>query len=1304
LKNACRRRFVPRAVQLESRLLLTNNFQEPTWLGQTANMDLAGPGVAVGPGSYVNDEIQLTTTDAIQSVPSVTITLNPNTTPSWASFPDQGGYTNAEVVDVSGSSGKTYDVFFNPFASSGVTLTGGTGQTLAITVTYNDPSGGHTDTFGGSSSVPVTSSNPSLLATLTAPTSVTWNSFTAAWGHQDPAPTGLVHISVSGLSHTIVGAVLSDQVANNQDPSYWVYGTLTSQGVPSGSLTVTQNGATADVAFPPLDSEAGATMTLRLDFGSYGQQAAQVLGQTCDPGLTVPNIAAGTKTETPGSANIQNDANNPAYGTIYLSAGTYTLSQQLILNQPITIEPVSGATATIIFTQPQTNNAPPTFWPDAIEIKASHVTLENFGVQFSGPFLWTTTGGSGTGVINTYVDVNNNPRIDVTISGMIIQGPAQSPYDLATDDTNPNESALTRNAVFIDPFTSGWPDPKLTSVGGAWTEVGGVLSQTSNSSGGSQVKKVLVNSTTAYPGTEMIEAQVQLDSISGDGRAGVSLNNVSGGSGYNLVFHDWNGQLAVQILNDGRTWSQYPAPPTKDANGLSWQFSQYYTFQFIVYPLGGGVDALFGKVWRTVDSEPSGWTVQEVQSSGLSRNPGLPGLDGGSTGNGGYATADFKPVSDTHQGTTGNLVWAMTPSLFSHVDSTRWQAQQGTWTQPSLGALNQSSTSSSTNKRVLFPMAGTAPSSMMITAEVTPTMSLTDGSTVGVGLNTDSSGNGYELAFVGVGGAPEVELLNNGVVISPPTNLDGNGHTILANTAYGMQLVVLHQVDGTDTLLAQVWKWGPVGFGSVALWWNMYIGGQTHAAGLPSVDGGSNGAATAQFGYIYVTTATTRALPLLNMLNAYTGFITGNTLTGGTMFFKYGSWQITGNTYNGAVAETYVDAAFTLYTGHGRNLSGNTVNQVSAYGKTVRLLDAGNNETWASNDVISGNTVIDSPGIGVYSSSTWGGEWGWDQNSQGYGTTNQPEFILFESYYFAYEGAFYSVSSDGRELKIPYAQGEQPSPGDVVSILSGPNAGQWFQIAQVMSASTSLFDPSYTLLMDSPLPLAPGSTYAISIDEGFVNETNGGTGSGQSNTIDIRGSASTMLGLGAEQFGTRILNNVFLGNTFGVTVSSEENASGQYSPFTDPNYAYEPTSLPFGWTHVSVMGMQVDGNTFADLGSTPALFSPASPVASINVQQTNPQASYHPTSGRQYLSGQVENNLFLYSNPPTTGNVTAVQLGALQSGGPAPDQYELSLSVYNNTEVVPTAFSSLGLYADLEFVTGTIDGQNITSPEYLYLN
>ena len=483
-------------------------------------------------------------------------------------------------------------------------------------------------------------------------------------------------------------------------------------------------------------------------------------------------------------------------------------------------------------------------WSDAIQIRSSHVTLQGFSIQFAGSFLWTTTGGSATGVINAYPDASGRPPIDVTITGMNIQGPAQSLFDQATDPT----ASVAVSPVFADTFGGSSLGSSWTVLGGTWSESHGTASQ-ANAVWTTQVRKALVASPYAYPGAAEIVANVRLNSIQYDGRAGVSLDNDSGGNGYNLVFHDWNDHghptLAVQLLNDQRSWS---APVFTDSRGNGWQLSSYYTFKFVVVPQGGGVDALFGKVWLTGTSEPANWTIEEIQGSGLSRSPGLPALEGGSGGSGGSATADFQPVD----GSTGNLVWAVTPQLFSAVDSTRWQSLRGTWSQAA-GVITQSDTSSGANKRAIFPMAGTAPASMMITAMVTPSMNLGDpklgASTVGVGLDTDATGNGYELAFFKNGSSLGVQL-RNGTVSGRTSSLDSFGNPLQSGVAYGMQLMVLRQPDGTDSVFGMVWPWFQADgttLGPMPQNWNLWVGGWSHALGSPSLDGGSSGDATAAF-------------------------------------------------------------------------------------------------------------------------------------------------------------------------------------------------------------------------------------------------------------------------------------------------------------------------------------------------------------------------------------------------------------------------------------------------------------------------
>ena len=89
-------------------------------------------------------------------------------------------------------------------------------------------------------------------------------------------------------------------------------------------------------------------------------------------------------------------------------------------------------------------------------------------------------------------------------------------------------------------------------------------------------------------------------------------------------------------------------------------------------------------------------------------------------------------------------------------------------------------------------------------------------------------------------------------------------------------------------------------------------------------------------------------------------------------------------------------------------------------------------------------------------------------------------------------------------------------------------------------------------------------------------------------------------------------------------------------------------------------------------------------------------SSLHSNVGRQYYTGQLENNVFVYSNPPAGSNVTAVQIGmdAVSSQGQseAADPYELSLIASDNTEIVPASFSSQGWNVVIPVVAGTVNG------------
>ncbi len=103
---------------------------------------------------------------------------------------------------------------------------------------------------------------------------------------------------------------------------------------------------------------------------------------------------------------------------------------------------------------------------------------------------------------------------------MNIQGPTQSLFDQATDPT----ASVPVSQVFTDKFGGTSLGSSWTVLGGTWTENNGTVSQT-NAVWTTGVRKTLVNSRYPFPGAAEIEANVRLDSILYDGRAGVSLDN-----------------------------------------------------------------------------------------------------------------------------------------------------------------------------------------------------------------------------------------------------------------------------------------------------------------------------------------------------------------------------------------------------------------------------------------------------------------------------------------------------------------------------------------------------------------------------------------------------------------------------------------------------------------------------------------------------------------------------------------------------------------------------------------------------------
>ena len=314
------------------------------------------------------------------------------------------------------------------------------------------------------------------------------------------------------------------------------------------------------------------------------------------------------------------------------------------------------------------------------------------------------------------------------------------------------------------------------------------------------------------------------------------------------------------------------------------------------------------------------------------------------------------------------------------------------------------------------------------------------------------------------------------------------------------------------------------------------------------------------------------------------------------------------NTYLGTVPNTYCWNAFAGHNTHDVIIEGNTAQPVGPSGKTWRFLvltGTGNN------DRVANNTIV---GIGPRDSDTQ--------------DVNAAEIILAESYSLQFEG-MPSISPDGRILQIPPPQGGPATTGDLVAILSGPEAGTFRRIAQAIGPQT--------YWMDRPLPA--GQLRPSRSSRGFLGETF------QGNVIDARGgSGAGGLVLVGNHFGTQVLGNHILGGgqAFKITAAPSEH----------PDI--------WGWSHAAVPRARRSM-------ATSSRIPPA--ARSLSVEHS---AAIKSVAGRVYFSGSLTNNIVAWTPGFLAGRsdlniMPGILVGDLGSLDPA----ELRLTTSDNRADVP---------------------------------
>ncbi len=322
------------------------------------------------------------------------------------------------------------------------------------------------------------------------------------------------------------------------------------------------------------------------------------------------------------------------------------------------------------------------------------------------------------------------------------------------------------------------------------------------------------------------------------------------------------------------------------------------------------------------------------------------------------------------------------------------------------------------------------------------------------------------------------------------------------------------------------------------------------------------------------------AVALMNFDDGDTGVIANNALTGGWIQLGAAPWLVAGNDYRGAVADTITPSFLAVRRSFDLSIVGNHAHQVDPRGIAQRFIVMGNADSGQGiGNTIAGN-VIDG-GIGTPTSDVPAG---W---------TNNPEIILTETYQPRFEGTPSAVSPDGFVVQVPYLRGPAARTGDVVSILTGPHAGEWRMIAQALSPTR--------YLLDEPLP---AGSFAIAIGRGYVDQAY------LDNVIDLRGMVANNVAvvISGNHWGQRIEGNSFIGGqALRIVAGSSEGAfEGRYP-------------APWGWSRLPVLDIVIDGNRFVN--------------ASVGLSVAHDRVANKSSAGRTYLTGSFSNNAIEWGDP-----------------------------------------------------------------------
>lgn len=368
-----------------------------------------------------------------------------------------------------------------------------------------------------------------------------------------------------------------------------------------------------------------------------------------------------------------------------------------------------------------------------------------------------------------------------------------------------------------------------------------------------------------------------------------------------------------------------------------------------------------------------------------------------------------------------------------------------------------------------------------------------------------------------------------------------------------------------------------------------------------------------------------RAPNTIRLIDTQSGAIERCVFKGGEITLFNGPWRISGNRHRGTQPKTFSGSFLSGRVTRDLEIVDNEIRPEPGSGKLYRFLALADRGVGVT---IRGNRVI---GVGPM-----------DDDERPH--PNAPEVLLTESYLIRFEGRHAGLSEDGRVLAIPDPQGEHPSVGEVASVLSGPEAGNWSRIVQILDRNVVLLDP--------PLPLGE---YDVAITPGFVDTVI------ERNAIDCRGS-------------TQAHNVVLTGNHYGTRMAENELIGGANAFRLSGYVSTQP--FGYGWSHTPQFDLEVASNSIVD-----------SALGGLIAVHHGP--GMKSNRGRVYLTASVSGNIFRWTgnDRPTAGEPpVAMTIGHL----PSIDAGELAVKTGRNT-----ALDGRGepLRTPMRILVGTVNGQ-----------